>query len=334
MKTAAAAIVAVCVVSALAQEVPLRERPNAVERESIFQPTSATSADGLLSIRAAGAYAWNITPIIGVKWDGSAKSLLLAVEVIGQNLTPSTAVFVIDGKTFVAQSAEWQVDSRGNLVAFMDKPGLVRNLAAAHEASVTVFAPAPLSASFRTEDLGVFRAVAEMYDSDGMKLAEGEATHPEFAISASERTAGKMKVTVLAQQPSTTPYNWEMDGRVSVTCTGSACDGYYRPPRSGTQQIQGAILRLLRPDSSIVIAQCVSKVDVFATTMTALDAASVNDPNSPTIYRDCRVPLPNTIADAQFHKDKVKLSWHFDGARRGDSETYEVLGVLRPVTNH
>jgi hypothetical protein len=143
-----------------------------------------------------------------------------------------------------------------------------------------------------------------------------------------------MKVTVIAQEPSTTNYQWDVDGRASVTCTSDTCDGYYAPPRSGIQQIQGSILRLLRPDSSIAIVQCVSKVNVFATAMAAMDAVSVNDPNSPTFYRDCRVPLTNTIADADFSSKKVKLKWRFDGSPHSDSETYDLLGILEPVTNH
>ncbi|MDR3723286.1 MAG: hypothetical protein P4K83_02200 [Terracidiphilus sp.] len=331
----AALIFVFTTVSLFGQNVELREKPNATAKNSIFQPISATSTDGIQSIRASGTFQWNITPIIGKMWNGPEKSLMLAVEVVGSNLQPSTAVFVIDGKTFVTQSANWQVDSRGNLVTMLEKEGLVRNLAKAENVSVTVFAPNPLTATFRGNDLAVFRSMVQAFDMNEMHLADGEAIPPSAFqfVHFSEKTT-RIKVTVITKEPSTTPYDWEVDGRVSVTCTYSTCNGYYTPPRAGTQQIEGAVLKLLRPDSSIVIARCISKVNILSTVMVGLDAANAGDSNSPTVYRDCRIPTPNTVADAEFHKQKVKLIWKFDGARHSDSETYEIVGILEPVTNH
>jgi hypothetical protein len=331
----AALVIVLSSVPLFGQDIGLRERPNATTKISIFQPASASSPDGIEALRASGSYQWSVTPVISKTWQGSGKALLLAIEVAGNNLQPSTAIFVIDGKTFVTQSGDWRVDSRGNLVAFFEKEGLVRNLAKAEEVSVTVFAPAPLTASFHGSDLAVFRSMIQTYDTNGMRLAAGEATpEPAVHLVAFSEKKSRMKVTVIAQEPSTTPYNWEMNGRVSVTCAGNSCNGYYAPPRSGTQQIQGAFLKLLRSDSSIVIAQCVAKVNVLSSTMVALDAINAGDPNAPTVYRDCRIPTPDTVADAEFHRDTVKLFWHFDGARHGDSETYEVVGILEPVINH
>lgn len=327
-------IFAFSAISLLGQNLELRERPNATTKISLFQPVSATSADGILSLQATGSYKWNITPVIAQKWDGSGKSLLLAIEVVGNNIQPSTAVFVIDGKTFVMQSADWRVDSRGNLAAVFEKEGLVRNLAKAEEVSVTVFAPDPLTTLFHASDLAVFRSMVQIYDTNGMHLAEGEAVQAKTTrLTSFSEKGSRMKVTVIANESSTTPYYWETDGRVSITCTGDTCGGYYTLSHSGTQQIQGAVLKLLRPDSSIVIAQCVSKVNILSSTMMALDAVNAGDPNAPTVYRDCRVPLPNTVADADFHRKTVKLSWRFDGAPRDDSETYQIVGILEPVVN-
>jgi hypothetical protein len=137
-------------------------------------------------------------------------------------------------------------------------------------------------------------------------------------------------VSVVAHESSTTPYDWEMNGRVSVSCYGNSCSGYYTAPTSGTQQIQGAILRLKRSDSSIVIAQCVAKVNIFASTMMVVDALNANDPNAPTVYRNCRVPDANSIVEAEFHGNSVKLFWHFADSRRASSETYSLVGVLQP----
>jgi len=119
-----------------------------------------------------------------------------------------------------------------------------------------------------------------------------------------------------------------------MSCSGNACSGYYSTPKSGVQQVQGAVLKLLRPDSSIVIVQCVSKVNTLSSAILAIDAVNAGDPNSPTVYRDCRVPTPDTVADAEFKRDTVKLSWRFDGAKHSDSETYQIVGVLEPVSNH
>jgi hypothetical protein len=137
--------------------------------------------------------------------------------------------------------------------------------------------------------------------------------------------------TVVERESLTTPYYWQVDGRVSLTCSGNTCSGYYTQPQAGVQQIQGAVIRLRRPDSSIIVAQCVAKVDVLSSLAVALDAAAANDPNSPTVYRDCRIPAPDSIVQVEMHGDKVKLFVHDEWSRHGFSETYLVLGVLRPA---
>ncbi len=135
-------------------------------------------------------------------------------------------------------------------------------------------------------------------------------------------------VTVILKESQTTPYDWYVNGRVSISCYGDTCRGYYAPPTSGTQQIRGAVLRLLRSDSRVFIARCVGKVNVFASIVTAVDAAAYNDPDSPTVYRDCRMPEPNTIVDAEFQGDSVKIFWVDDTKRT--SETYDIIGILKP----
>jgi hypothetical protein len=321
--------------AAAAQTLQLQERPNNEKSTSLFVPADSSASDGIAAIRASGAeFAWSVTPVIYQSWDKSRKSLLLAIEVVGQDLHPSAAVFVIDGKSYIVQSADWALDSRHNLCALVEKEGLIRNIASASQVQVTVFAPAPLTATFTGGNLAVFREIAAVYDQDKMQTAEAPPSitpSPLVAPKAAQAEKdGKMRVTVIAKEPSTTPYDWEMNGRVSVSCDWNTCSGYYTLPSSGTQQIQGAILRLQRPDGSIAIAQCVSKVNGLATAVVALDAINAGDPNTPTVYRDCRIPSPNTVAEADFHRNKVKLSWHYTNDRHGESETYALVGILMP----
>ncbi len=147
---------------------------------------------------------------------------------------------------------------------------------------------------------------------------------------ASAKGPQRETVTVVARESSTTPYDWQMNGRISVSCYGNTCSGYYTSPTSGTQQINGAVLRLQRSDASIAIAQCVSKVNIFSSVMVAIDALNVGDPNTPTVYRDCREPDPSSVVEAEFHSNTVKLYWHGIGSSHGYSETYSLLGFLRP----
>src|ERR1019366_8423026 len=72
------------------------------------------------------------------------------------------------------------------------------------------------------------------------------------SLSAFAKGKSREVVTVIENESTTTSYDWEVDGHVSVSCYGSTFSGYYRPPATGTQQIQGAILKLQRSDSSVV----------------------------------------------------------------------------------
>jgi hypothetical protein len=100
------------------------------------------------------------------------------------------------------------------------------------------------------------------------------------------------------------------------------------------QNIQGAILRLLRQDSSVVVVQCISKVDIFSSLMVTVDAINANDPNAPTVYRNCRMPSPYSDVEATFHRQTVKLFWRYDSSKHWESETYQIIGVLEPISNH
>jgi hypothetical protein len=142
--------------------------------------------------------------------------------------------------------------------------------------------------------------------------------------TAFAKKAPREMVTVVARESSTTLHDWYMNGRMSVSCYGNSCSGVYSAPASGTQQIEGSALKLQRADSSFVIAQCVAKVNIFSSIMVAVDAVNAGDPNSPTVYRDCRAPYTGSVVEAVFHRDTVKLYW------QGASETYSILGFLPP----
>jgi hypothetical protein len=142
--------------------------------------------------------------------------------------------------------------------------------------------------------------------------------------SASANKAPRETVTVVARESSTTLHDWYMNGRMSVSCYGNSCSGVFSAPASGTQEIEGSALQLKRSDSSIVIVQCITKVNIFSSVMMATDAVLANDSHAPTVYRDCRSPEANSIVEAEFRRDTVKLFW------RGTSETYSIRGFLHP----
>jgi len=158
------------------------------------------------------------------------------------------------------------------------------------------------------------------------------------SLSAFAKDKSREVVTLVENESTTTPYDREVDGHVSVSCYGSTCSGYYRPPTSGTQQIQGAILKLQRSDSSVVIAQCVAKVDVLSSVIVGMAAAADNDPNSPTVFRNCRIPVANLTVEAEFdlHHNQVKLFMlkpSANGSGKIISETYYVRGILHPASS-
>lgn len=167
------------------------------------------------------------------------------------------------------------------------------------------------------------------------KQESSEAPHLTASGASQSKKPHRETVTVIDEESSSTPYYWQMDGRTSVSCYGNTCSGYYRPPTYGAQQIQGAILKLQRSDLTIVIAQCVAKVNILASVLMAADAVAANDPNAPTVYRNCRMPDTNTTAEAVFHDKTVKLfmnTENADGTWKGSSETYSILGFLQPAS--
>ncbi len=53
-------------------------------------------------------------------------------------------------------------------------------------------------------------------------------------------------VRIIENVPAISNYAWWIDGRSSVTCSGANCTAYISPPASGTSEVHGSILKLLR----------------------------------------------------------------------------------------
>jgi hypothetical protein len=137
-----------------------------------------------------------------------------------------------------------------------------------------------------------------------------------------------MKVIMIENVPTETSYTWQVAGKDSVSCYDTGCTGYYIPPDSGTASVQGAVLKLLLPDSRIVIAECIAKPDVAQNV-----ANSLAGPPASTAYRDCRMPEANSTVEAEFNGNNVKLFMRapsIDGTGRVSTETYQIRGVLQP----
>jgi hypothetical protein len=139
------------------------------------------------------------------------------------------------------------------------------------------------------------------------------------------------KVSVLDKIPTETSYSWWVDGKSSVSCSGSSCTGVYSPAQAGVGSVQGAVLKLKRQDGTIAIAECNAKERLgadLATAMTGVTASST--------YRSCRMPEagPTSEIDAEFHLNTVKLYFQHpdsDSSGRIFSETYVVIGTLHPA---
>ena len=146
--------------------------------------------------------------------------------------------------------------------------------------------------------------------------------HGSFAFAKSHP---KTKVIVLQNLPTTTSYNWEVAGHGSISCYGMSCSAYFTPPDAGTASVRGAVLPLLLPDASIVVAECVAKPDRAAYWTSAIAGVDVS-----TIYRDCRVPDAGSTIDAELDGSNVKLFMR-QSSGRVFSETYQIKGVLQPT---
>jgi hypothetical protein len=86
-----------------------------------------------------------------------------------------------------------------------------------------------------------------------------------------------------------------------------------------------------------------AKPDVFFSLLLFTAAAGEGDANSPTVYRNCRIPPPNSTVDVQLLKSwntkkvyAAKLFMHTtkaNGEDKTSSETYYVRGILQPSSS-
>jgi hypothetical protein len=140
------------------------------------------------------------------------------------------------------------------------------------------------------------------------------------------------RVKVIGNLPVESTYSWRVDGSASVSCRGSSCTAYISPAQSGIDTVSGAVLKLLKSDGTVVIAECIAKENVATDMMAA--AAGVNHS---TTYRSCRMPEPsNTEIDAEFHTASVKITFSnptLDPSGRLFTETYRIKGFLNPKSS-
>ena len=139
-------------------------------------------------------------------------------------------------------------------------------------------------------------------------------------------------VRVIENLPATSNYSWWIDGKSSISCSGSNCTAYISPPASGNSELHGAVLKLLRKSGTIVIAQCLGKERIGADVVADLSGVA----HSKT-YRDCRMPEPgDREIQAEFSTAAVKLTFTnpmSDPSGRIFSETYSIKGFLNPVAS-
>lgn len=137
------------------------------------------------------------------------------------------------------------------------------------------------------------------------------------------------QVRVINSEPTRTSYDWQVAGRASVPCLGSSCSRYYAPSASGTDNVEGAVLRLQRSDLTIVIAECEALPS-------KAPRAGSPDANSPQVPQQCKIPEPNSTVAAEFHTGEVKLYMRasgYDGPGDVSSETYSIRGILQPTSS-
>jgi hypothetical protein len=143
-----------------------------------------------------------------------------------------------------------------------------------------------------------------------------------YGASALADDGSREQVRVIGSEQAKTSYWWRVPGRASSTCLGSGCSRFYTPAES--DKSAGAVFRLLRSDSSIVVVQC------------RAPNTATQDATPSQIPRRCITPDASYQVAAEFHPGEVKLFMFApsaDGPGGMSSDTYSILGMLVPSSS-
>jgi hypothetical protein len=156
----------------------LKEQRADEQKSSIFYPLSSTNPDVPAALRAKGTYSWFMMPVIAQAWDKHLKSLGLVLKVTDQTSPPTAVVFIVDEKPTMIPAQKWDEYPGGGLFTSIEREDIVRSIATARKVTVTVFGNSPLSATYTSGDLSLFRSVVTMYDSATFNISQPSVVNP------------------------------------------------------------------------------------------------------------------------------------------------------------
>jgi len=134
-------------------------------KSSIFIPTSTADPDELNAIRAHSTWSWELAPVIAQSWDHKQKGLGFVIRAKDWSTQPTAVAFTIDGKVTMVETSQWHDSEKGGVYTLIDREDLERAVANSQNLSITVFAGEPLTGTYHSADLVVFKSVTEMYSN-------------------------------------------------------------------------------------------------------------------------------------------------------------------------
>jgi hypothetical protein len=135
------------------------------------------------------------------------------------------------------------------------------------------------------------------------------------------------ELKVIGSEPLRITYEFQTPGRPPVSCFSAGCARYYAPNASNSD---GAVLRLLRSDASIVIVRC--KAHGEAQRQRPGTGSGSADLSQPITH--CMMPDSSYEIAAELSEREVTLTMFQpkpEGPGPITSETYSIVGVLRPT---
>jgi hypothetical protein len=161
-------------------------------------------------------------------------------------------------------------------------------------------------------------------------LALVACAHPALHLGPAKQTAAPERVVVLARVPTNRSYNWQVQPNYAIPCFGAQCDHYYMPT-ADARPTEDVVLRLLLPDSRIIVVECRAKqMPVISNALQLVDGSDAEVP----ILRSCREPQPGTETPVVFEGTNARLLFPFtrhDGSATTIAETYHIKGTLTPI---